>query len=63
MECKFSKKSKTKNPNLEMKIGEHTMPKVTHLKQLGSIIKCDGVINGKHKIQAGWLWWKASGVT
>ena len=62
MECKFNKRQT--NNNLEVKIGEHIIPKVSSFKYLGSIIQSNGEIDGDviHRIQAGWMKWRnASG--
>ena len=55
MECKFGKRHT--NSNLEVKIGNDTIPKVTTFKYLGSIIQNEGEIEGdvNHMIQVGWL--------
>ena len=42
MEYKFSKRRT--NSNLEVKIGDDTIPQVTRFKYLGSIIQSDGEI-------------------
>ena len=63
MECKFNRRQT--NNALEVKIGEHVIPKVSSFKYLGSIIQCNGEIDGDviHRIQAGWMKWRnASGV-
>ena len=63
MECKFNKRQT--NNNLEVKIGEHIIPKVSSFRYLGSIIQSNGEIDGDvtHRIQAGWMKWRnASGV-
>ena len=55
MECKFSKRNS--NSNVDVKLGNHTVPQVTRFKYLGSIIQNNGEIEGdvSHRIQAGWL--------
>ena len=59
-ECKFGKKRT--NSNLEVKIGDDTIPQVTRFKYVGSIIHNDGEIEGdvKHRIQAGWSKWMSA---
>ena len=59
MECKFSKRCT--NFSLEVKIGDNTIPLVTKIKYLGSIIQKDGDIyrgSINHRIQVGWLKWR-----
>ena len=43
MECKFNKRPT--NNNLEVKIGEYVIPKVSSFRYLGSIIQSDKEIN------------------
>ena len=63
MECKFSKRRTSSN--VEVKVGDDTIPQVARFKYLGSIIHNDGEIEAdvNHRIQAGWMKWRsASGV-
>ena len=63
MKCKFNKRQT--NDNLEVKIGEHIIPKVSSFRYLGSIIQSNGEIDRDvtHMIQAGWMKWRnVSGV-
>jgi len=54
MECKFSNRRSVSS--VEVKVGDHIIPQVTHFKYLGSIVQNDGEIGDvNHQIQARWL--------
>ncbi|KAF1896328.1 hypothetical protein Lal_00043278 [Lupinus albus] len=50
---------KVVGPGIVM-IGDHTVPKVTRFKYLGSTIPDDGEMDGdvNHRIKAGWMKWQ-----
>jgi len=58
MKCNFIKRQSSSI--LDVKVGDHMIPKVTHFKYLESIIQNNKVIevDVNHRTQAWWLIWR-----